>query len=47
MLDKDILINILQKLFEQSKKCHDEFNSVDGKIGDGDLGITIFQYIIF
>ena len=43
MLDKDILINILQKLFEQSKRCHDEFNSVDGKIGDGDLGITIFH----
>ncbi|MFL2886730.1 MAG: dihydroxyacetone kinase subunit L [Candidatus Pelagibacter sp.] len=43
MINKEILINILKKLYEQSKICHDEFNSVDGKIGDGDLGITILH----
>ena len=43
MLNKDILISIFQKLYEEAKKSHDEFNSVDGKIGDGDLGITILN----
>ena len=43
MLNKDILINIFQKLYEQAKKSYDEFNSADGKIGDGDLGITILN----
>ena len=41
MLNKEVLITIFKKLSEQSKKSYDEFNSVDGKIGDGDLGITI------
>ena len=41
MLNKEILINIFQKLLEQAKNSHDEFNAADGKIGDGDLGITI------
>ena len=43
MLNKDILIRIFQKLYEQAKKSYDEFNSADGKIGDGDLGITILN----
>ena len=43
MLNKDILISIFQKLYEQAKKSYDEFNSADGKIGDGDLGITILN----
>ena len=43
MLNKDILISIFQKLHEEAKKSHDEFNSADGKIGDGDLGITILN----
>ena len=43
MLNKDILISIFQKLYEEAKKSHDEFNSADGKIGDGDLGITILN----
>ena len=34
---------ILDKLFDQSKKYYDDFNSADGKIGDGDLGITILH----
>ena len=41
MLNKEALINIFQKLLEQAKNSHDEFNAADGKIGDGDLGITI------
>ena len=43
MLNKEILINIFQKLYEKAKKSHDEFNAADGKIGDGDLGITILN----
>ena len=43
MLNKDILISIFQKLYEKAKKSHDEFNTADGKIGDGDLGITILN----
>ena len=43
MLNKEILISIFQKLHEEAKKSHDEFNSADGKIGDGDLGITILN----
>ena len=43
MLNKDILISIFQKLYEQAKKSYDEFNVADGKIGDGDLGITILN----
>ena len=41
MLNKEVLINIFQKLFKQAKNSYDEFNAADGKIGDGDLGITI------
>ena len=43
MLNKEILINILQKLLVQAKNSYNEFNAVDGKIGDGDLGITILN----
>ena len=43
MLNKDFLIDIFQKLHEEAKKSYDEFNAVDGKIGDGDLGITILN----
>ena len=41
MLDKKVLITIFKKLLEQAKNSYDEFNAADGKIGDGDLGITI------
>jgi len=41
MLNKEVLITIFKKLLEQAKNSYDEFNSVDGKIGDGDLGITV------
>ena len=41
MLNKQVLINIFKKLLEEAKNSYDEFNSADGKIGDGDLGITI------
>ena len=43
MLNKENLIIILDKLFDQSKKYYDDFNSTDAKIGDGDLGITILH----
>ena len=43
MLNKEILTNILQKLFEEAKNSYDVFNSADGKIGDGDLGVTILH----
>ena len=43
MLNKEILISIFQKLYEEAKKSHDEFNAADGKIGDGDLGVTILH----
>ena len=43
MLNKENLTIILDKLFDQSKKYYDDFNSADAKIGDGDLGITILH----
>ena len=43
MLNKNKLVNIFQKLLDEAKNSYDEFNSVDGKIGDGDLGITILH----
>ena len=43
MLNKDILIQIIRKLLDEAKKAHDELNAIDGKIGDGDLGITIMH----
>jgi len=41
VLNKEILITIFQKLLTQAKNSYEEFNTADGKIGDGDLGITI------
>ena len=49
MFNKNEMIRIFDKLFIQSKKYYNDFNEADGKIGDGDLGITIqngFQEII-
>ena len=43
MLNKEVLINIFQKLLEGAKNFYDEFNAAEGKIGDGDLGITILN----
>ena len=43
MLNKEVLENIFEKLFSQAQKSYDEFNVADGKIGDGDLGITILK----
>ena len=43
MLNKEVLENIFEKLFSQAQKSYDEFNVADGKIGDGDLGITILN----
>ena len=43
MLNKELMERILEKLLSQAKKSYDEFNAVDGKIGDGDLGVTILN----
>ena len=43
MLNKEVLESIFEKLLSQAKKFYDEFNAVDGKIGDGDLGVTILN----
>ena len=43
MLNKEVLIIIFQKLLEEAKNSYDDFNSADGKIGDGDLGVTILH----
>ena len=43
MLNKEILINIFKKLLEEAKKSYDDFNTADGKIGDGDLGVTVLH----
>ena len=43
MLNKQVMINVFRNLLNQSKKSYDEFNAADGKIGDGDLGITILN----
>ena len=45
MLNKQVLINIFKKLFEEAKNSYDEFNSADGKIGDGDLGVSILHVL--
>lgn len=45
MLNKEVLINIFKKLLDEAKKSYNEFNAADGKIGDGDLGITILNGI--
>ena len=43
MLNKEVLESIFKKLLSQTKKSYDEFNAADGKIGDGDLGVTILN----
>ena len=43
MLNKNIMKRVFKKLLIQAKLCYDEFNVADGKIGDGDLGITILN----
>ena len=43
MLNKEILTKIFKNLLDEAKKSYDDFNSADGKIGDGDLGVTILH----
>ena len=43
MLNKNILIDIFKKLLEEAKNSYEDFNAADGKIGDGDLGVTILH----
>ena len=43
MLNKEVLESIFEKLLSQAKKSYNEFNAADGKIGDGDLGVTILN----
>ena len=43
MLNKELMESIFEKLLSQAKKSYDEFNTADGKDGDGDLGVTILN----
>ena len=43
MFNKQVMINVFKNLLSQAKKSYNEFNTADGKIGDGDLGITILN----
>ena len=43
MFNKLVMIRVFKNLLSQAKKSYDEFNAADGKIGDGDLGITILN----
>ena len=43
MFNKEVMVSIFEKLLFQAKKFYNEFNAVDGKIGDGDLGVTILN----
>ena len=43
MFNKQVMINVFNNLLSQAKKSYEEFNTADGKIGDGDLGITILN----
>ena len=43
MLNKEVLTNIFKKLLEEAKNSYDDFNSADGNIGDGDLGVTVLH----
>ncbi len=43
MLNKKVLKSIFEKFLSQAKISYDEFNAADGKIGDGDLGVTILN----
>ena len=43
MLNKEVLNNTFKKLLKEAKNSYDDFNSADGKIGDGDLGVTILH----
>ena len=43
MFNKLVMIDVFKNLLLQAKKSYDEFNAADGKIGDGDLGITILN----
>ena len=43
MFNKEVLTNIFKKLLDEAKNSYDDFNAADGKIGDGDLGVTILN----
>jgi len=43
MFNKEVLTNIFKKLLDEAKNSYDDFNAADGKIGDGDLGVTILH----
>ena len=43
MFNKLVMIDVFKNLLSKAKKSYDEFNTADGKIGDGDLGITILN----
>ena len=46
MITKSTLENFFKKIRIIAEENYDEFNSVDGQLGDGDLGITISKGLI-
>ena len=43
MIDKNNLIIFFDLLCQKAKFYYQDFNEIDGKLGDGDLGITILK----
>ena len=41
MINKESLINFFNLLNQKAKDHYDDFNFLDGQLGDGDLGITL------
>ncbi len=46
MITKSTLENFFKKILIIAEENYDEFNSIDGQLGDGDLGITISKGLI-
>ena len=46
MITKSTLENFFKKIRIIAEENYDEFNSIDGQLGDGDLGITISKGLI-
>ena len=45
MINKESLISFFNLINKKAKDHYDDFNSLDGQLGDGDLGITLTKGI--
>ena len=45
MIDSYLLVDFFRKVSSLAKIYHQDFNQLDGQLGDGDLGITISKGI--